>query len=160
MEVNRNIIFDTAGFLAGLENLLNKVYTTPYVINEVKDLASRNSLSLATSSGKVIVMEPSKNSINKVLKAIKEINEQTLSKTDISIIALSLDLSPSLVFTDDLSLQNVLLRFNIPFKSVKLNKMAINEKKFIYICQECKRKFNLYLRECPYCGGKIVKINK
>ncbi|BDC18335.1 NOB1 family endonuclease [Acidianus sp. HS-5] len=160
MERNRNVILDTAGFLAGLENLLDRVYTTPYVINEVKDFASRSSLNLASSSGKVIVMEPSKTSVNKVLKIMMEINEQTLSKTDISIIALSLDLLPSLVFTDDLSLQNILLRLNIPFKSVKLNKYASSKKEFIYICQECKRKFNKYLKECPYCGGKIVKTNK
>ncbi len=160
MERNRNIILDTAGFLAGLENLLDRIYTTPHVINEVKDSSSRSSLNLAISSGKVIVMEPSKTSVNKVLKIMKEINEQTLSKTDISIIALSLDLSPSIVFTDDLSLQNILLRLNIPFKSVKLNKSAIIEKEFIYVCQDCKRKFNKYLKECPYCGGKIVKTNK
>ncbi|MFP3220838.1 MAG: DNA-binding protein, partial [Sulfolobaceae archaeon] len=35
------MIFDTAGFLAGLEGLFERVYTTPLVLSEVKDSHSR-----------------------------------------------------------------------------------------------------------------------
>lgn len=152
------IVFDTAGFLAGLENSFQKVYTTPYVIKEVKDRNSSLMLDFAISSGKIIILEPSKSSLTRVNLVLKELNENTLSKTDISVIALALDLYPSLVFTDDLSVQNVLLKLNIEFTSVKISQSANKIYKFKYRCSNCNRIFNKYISECPYCGGKIIKI--
>lgn len=151
------IVFDTAGFLAGLENSFEKVYTTVDVIKEVKDYNSHKMLDFAISSGKIIIMNPSLNGINKVKKILTEINENTLSKTDISIIALALDLSPSIVFTDDLSVQNILLKLNIKFTSVKINRSANQIYKFKYKCSNCNKMFSKYIVECPYCGSKIIK---
>ncbi|AWR96552.1 DNA-binding protein [Acidianus sulfidivorans JP7] len=152
------IVFDTAGFLAGLENSFEKVYTTIEVINEVKDSESSKILDYAMSSGKIIVLSPSMSSLKKVKSILEDMNEKTLSKTDISVIALALDLSPSIVFTDDLSVQNVLFKLHIKYQSVKLNYNITRTKRIRYKCINCNRIFNNYISECPYCGGKIVKI--
>ncbi|ARM75031.1 NOB1 family endonuclease [Acidianus manzaensis] len=151
------IVFDTAGFLAGLENSFNKVYTTIEVISEVKDYDSSKMLDYAMSSGKVVVLAPSINSLKKVRVILKDINEKTLSKADISVIGLAIDLSPSIVFTDDLSVQNVLYKLNIEFKSVKLGYHITKTRKFKYKCINCNKTFSNYISECPYCGGKIIK---
>ncbi|NON62314.1 DNA-binding protein, partial [Acidianus sp. RZ1] len=138
------IIFDTAPFVAGLENSFPKIYTTQDVIQEVKDSVSRHLLSLALDSGKIIILKPSRNSLETVKRKIKEVNDFSLSETDISVAAIALDSKPCVVFTDDLSLQNLLIILGINFTSVKLNKKAVVSKKFIYECKYCgyKTKYN------------------
>ncbi|WP_338603930.1 NOB1 family endonuclease [Sulfolobus tengchongensis] len=152
-----HIIFDTSAFLAGLQLSLDKVYTTQEVINEIKDSYSRFNLEISISSGKVIVMKPSLKNSDKVFKVLNEIRERKLSKTDISIIALALDLQPSIVFTDDLSVQNVLKYLGIQFSSVKISKKVEKSFKFKYMCLNCKREFETVYEGCPYCGGEIIK---
>ncbi|BDB99043.1 NOB1 family endonuclease [Saccharolobus caldissimus] len=152
-----HIVFDTSAFLAGLQLSLNRVYTTQEVIDEIKDNSSRFNLEISISTGKVIVMKPSPNSNKIVNKTLEKLNERRLSRTDISVIALALDLRPSIVFTDDLSVQNVLKYLGIQYSSVKLNKKVDKSFKFVYECIDCKRKFDKYYSNCPYCGGEIIK---
>lgn len=149
-----HIVFDTSAFLAGLQLSLNRVYTTQEVIDEIKDNSSRFNLEISISTGKVIVMKPSPNSNKIVNKTLEKLNERRLSRTDISVIALALDLRPSIVFTDDLSVQNVLKYLGIQYSSVKLNKKVDKSFKFVYECIDCKRKFDKYYSNCPYCGEK------
>lgn len=151
------IVFDTAAFLAGLQLSLNRVYTTQEVIEEIKDNYSRFNLDISVSSDKVVVIEPSLTSIKKVEKVLDELNERKLSKADMSIIALAIDLAPCIVFTDDLSVQNVLKKLGIEFYSVKLSKKIEKPSRFIYYCTSCNKKYKTYYEQCPYCGGKIVK---
>ena len=152
------VVFDTAGFLAGLQNLFDKVYTTPLVIEEVKDFRSQTLLKMSIEAGKVIEVNPSTESINYVRKILDQIGEKSLSNTDISIIALAYELKPSIVFTDDLAVQNVLLHLGIGFNSVKLGiKMKIR-KTIIYKCSACGRTFTKKYNKCPYCGNEITEI--
>jgi len=155
-----NVIFDTAGFLAGLENYFDRVYTTPLVMNEVKDYVSRNLLSFASSSGKIIILEPEKKNIETTNNTLKKIGEYSLSKTDISIIALALQLQPSIVFTDDFSVQNILLRLGIKFNSVKLNRSVKYERKYYYVCENCGKIYQRKKELCDICGGRIIKKSK
>ncbi|EWG07526.1 MAG: nucleotide binding protein PINc [Candidatus Aramenus sulfurataquae] len=155
-----NVIFDTAGFLAGLENYFNKVYTTPQVVEEVRDSYSRGLLSLATSSGKVIVMQPERRNVEDVRNVLRKIGEYTLSQTDVSIIALAIQLKPSVVFTDDFSVQNVLARLNIKYNSVKLNKSVKIEKEYQYVCKNCGKVYRTRKDACEICGGEIIKTTK
>ncbi|WP_252896753.1 hypothetical protein [Metallosphaera hakonensis] len=59
------MIFDTAGFLSGLQNSFDKVFTTPLVIEEVRDLHSMGTLSFSMITNKVIAMEPSPSAMKK-----------------------------------------------------------------------------------------------
>ncbi|BCU69260.1 NOB1 family endonuclease [Stygiolobus caldivivus] len=156
----KKIIFDTAGFLAGLQNLFPQVYTTPLVLDEVKDLRSSNLLRLSMESGKIVVVMPSSSTLAQVTSTISRVKEKGLSQTDISVIALAYDLRPSIVFTDDLGVQNVLLHLGIEFNSVKLSFKLRNKKTAKYKCTACGRIFNTCYIECPYCGHKIVMIRE
>ncbi len=154
-----HIVFDTGAFLAGLQLSLNRVYTTQEVIEEVKDKVSRFNLEISISSGKVIVMKPSITSRKKLDKILlKDLNERKLSQTDRSVIALAMDLYPAMVFTDDLSVQNVLKYLGIKYSSIRVNNTATSVYKFKYICKNCKREFNVLHSECPICGGEIIKV--
>lgn len=155
----QRIIFDTAAFLAGLENYFDKVYTTNYVLEEIKDKHSKELLYLSISAGKVIIMEPSNGSKKYVMKVLEEVGEYTLSKTDISIIALAIDLRPCIVVTDDVSIINVLTYLKINYQTIKLRKVPIKQKRFIYVCYSCKKRFSKLYDACPLCGGKLMKEN-
>ncbi|MFP3065318.1 MAG: DNA-binding protein, partial [Sulfolobus sp.] len=100
--MEEQIVFDTGAFLAGLQNSYEKVYTTQEVIDEVKDFKSIELLSFGLESNKIIILQPSSQSLNIVKKEAQMIREFGLSKTDISVASLALDLKPSIVLTDDL----------------------------------------------------------
>ncbi|MEM1626441.1 MAG: DNA-binding protein [Sulfolobaceae archaeon] len=156
----QRVIFDTAGFLAGLQNLYEEVYTTNEVLDEVKDNLSNTLLSYSLEAGKVKVIEPSKESVSLVLSVSKLIGEYSLSRADISIIALAIDLKPSIVITDDISIINILNYLKINYKTVKLRKINIKQKTYKYICKSCKREYIIYYNECPICGGKLLKLQR
>ncbi|BBL46752.1 endoribonuclease Nob1 [Metallosphaera sedula] len=151
------VIFDTAGFLSGLQNSFDKVFTTPLVIEEVRDLHSMGNLSLSMITNKIIAMEPSPSAMKTVEKVLREINDHSLTKTDKSVIALAIDLSPAVVFTDDFAVQNVLMKLGIKFSAVRLGRTAQEIKTFSYVCEGCGRTFKEPKQECPVCGGKVRK---
>jgi len=161
MDYYPNIVFDTSAFLAGLEKYYSKVYTTKLVISEVKDKESKELLDLAINAQKVYVIEPSEESYKKVNEVKEKIVALKLSLTDISVAALAYELRPSIVFTDDLMLQNLLLNLGIEYRSVKLRISIKNKKKYVYKCKGCGRVFSKPYPYCPYCGSEIIqKVEK
>ncbi|QKR00402.1 NOB1 family endonuclease [Metallosphaera tengchongensis] len=151
------IIFDTAGFLGGLQNSFDKVFTTPQVVEEVKDSRSMGNLSFSIITNKIVVMEPSQSALKKVEKVLRDLNEFSLTKTDKSVIALAVDLNPAVVFTDDFAVQNVLIKLGIKFTPVRLGRTAQEIKSFSYVCESCGRTYREPKSECEVCGGKIRK---
>jgi len=116
---DRVLVLDTAAFLAGLQLYFSKecLYTTPKVLDEVKDHESKEKLEMAASLGRIIVLEP------QVIVTIEKKIRKRLSDTDISIIELSLFLKRKgkdvVVVTDDYMLQKVLKDFGLEYMSVK-----------------------------------------
>ena len=116
---DRVLVLDTAAFLAGLQLYFSNecLYTTPDVLEEVKDHESKEKLEMAISLGRIIVLEP-RETINIERKVRKR-----LSDTDISVIKLSLYLKRTgkdvVVVTDDYTLQKVLKEFGLEYMSVK-----------------------------------------
>lgn len=156
------LIIDTSAIFSGKFLNINDVQMiTPYsVLKEInpggKDY--RNLQFLIEKGLKTY--EPSKKSIIK----IKEISEITgdysrLSKTDIDILALALDLKNDTennvsILTDDYSIQNV-------SNYLKINYLNITQtgikKRFIwsYKCMGCGKKFEKSINICPICGSSI-----
>lgn len=155
MDSSRNIIFDTSAFLAGLQNYYSRVYTTKFVISEIKDKKSRELLDLALGARKVYVIEPAKESYEKVNEIKNRISALRLSKTDISVASLAYEMRPSTVFTDDLMLQNLLLNLGIEYRSVKLKISIKTQKKYVYKCNACGKEFSKPYTTCPFCGNEI-----
>ncbi len=154
------IIMDTAGFLAGLENAFPRVYTTEEVIQEVKDSFSRQNLNMAISSGKISIFKPKQSSVKEAMNYIRQVRDNTLSKADVSILALALELRPCLVLTDDFSLQNVLKSMGIEYRSVKAKGSVNDVKEFQYVCEGCGKVYKHKVNECEVCGSAVVKKSK
>ncbi len=100
----------------------DKKYATTYrVYLELKDFRSKSLADNAIKYSFLHVMEPSESSLAKAVLVAKKFGIR-LSDADFSIAALALDLKEKkeevLVITDDFSVQNLLLKLQIPFKSV------------------------------------------
>ena len=83
---SRAFVLDTAAFLSGLPLALAEecIYTTPDVIEEVRDQESRTRLEISLESKRVLVVEPSK-------KTAVSVDVKGLSPTDLSVLYLALE---------------------------------------------------------------------
>ena len=109
-------VIDTAIFIQGIDV---EGFTTPKVVEEVKDPESRLFLESLISAGKVKVLVPSKESVEAVMEAARKTGElNELSEADVEVLALAYELKATLL-TDDYNLQNIAKTLRIPFKTLK-----------------------------------------
>lgn len=129
--------------------------TVPEVLDEVRNKPSKLRIESAISAGKLRVLEPSPENITIVSEACKKTGD-LLSKTDVKLAALALELGAMLV-TDDYGMQNVAKILNVRFQplSQKGIKRAILWKRY---CPNCKRYVSGI--ECPACGSKAIRRSK
>ncbi|HIP63237.1 MAG TPA: NOB1 family endonuclease [Archaeoglobus profundus] len=131
-----------------------RMITVPEVIDEIKDEHSKLYLSLLN----IKVEEPSRDSIEKVIKIAKKTGDiHKLSNTDIKLLAKTLDEmkkgNEAVLVTDDYSIQNVAKLLGIKIENIiqpKISKVF----KWIKVCKGCGRKVNEEV--CPICGSEVV----
>ncbi|ADM28096.1 Nucleotide binding protein PINc [Ignisphaera aggregans DSM 17230] len=123
---NKVLVLDTAAFLAALPLHIYgyKMYTTPSVINEVRDSESVTRLEISIDIDRIEIVSPSTRSISRAVEISKRLGlYNLLSKTDIEVIALALELREQglkpVVLTDDYDIQILLRSIGIEFRSVK-----------------------------------------
>ena len=157
-------VLDAAGLFASLPlSLPGNSYTTPLVVAEILDPESRKSLEYALASNKLIVMDPPKNSVNKVKEEARHLGElSNLSEADVSILALAHALLSKcrrvVVVTDDKSVQNVALHLGAEVYGIK--RMTIRKPKlFTYVCPACGYK-GMEAGTCPICGHTLRKVSR
>lgn len=151
------LIIDAAIFIQGIDV---EGVTTPKVIEEVKDPESRLLLESLISAGKVRVMVPSKDSIEKIKEKALETGELgELSDADIEILALAYELKGEL-FTDDYNLQNIATLLGLKFRTLKKGIKKVI--KWRYVCVGCGKKFETQPPDdvCPDCGSKVRLLPK
>ena len=159
----RVFIIDSSAIFTGyVSQLTLPLYTTPQVISEIKDEKSLTILETMKATRKLMVKNPSRKSLKKVIELSKSIGEfQSLSNTDISILALALDLKfesrNPVIITDDYAVQNVAKNLGLDFQPIRTR--GIKEaRKYIVLCPACgyvsKKSVEKY---CPICGHKLVK---
>lgn len=114
----RAYILDTGALLAGIHLTLPcKSYTTSLVASEVIDEESRGSLERAVETRKLEIVDVD------VDEDLRKLTSRGLSLSDVSIIALSLQLRnrglEPLVFTDDYALQEELVKRGVEVRPVR-----------------------------------------
>lgn len=133
----------------------DKYYTTSLVFNEIKHIQKNyDILQTLLKIGRVIIIDAQQSYELQVIKMAKKTgNMQTLSKEDISIIALCLNLKGELI-TDDFTILNVAKNFGISTRSIMTSGIK-NIKNFSYYCPGCN---SLSIHNiCNICGTKIKK---
>ncbi|WP_297552932.1 type II toxin-antitoxin system VapC family toxin [Thermococcus sp.] len=150
-------VIDTAIFIQGIDV---EGFTTPKVVEEVKDPESRLFLESLISAGKVKVLVPSKESVEVVMEAARKTGElNELSEADIEVLALAYELKATLL-TDDYNLQNIAKTLGITFKTLKRGIKRVI--RWNYVCIGCGKRFSEMPPEgvCPDCGSPVRLIPK
>ncbi len=158
------LVLDTSAFLAKypLQQYIYSLYTTPSVLDEVRDKESKYAMEIAVAIDRVRVVEPPNKYRSWAYEKAREIGEHTsLSKTDLDVLALAMYLTSRgyhvIVFTDDYALQNTLYNLNISFKPLRTMGIRVKHK-YIVVCPVCGYiASNSGEKVCPLCGSPLVK---
>ena len=154
-------ILDSSAFYAGFyRSLYSKFYTTTSILQEIKHLLKSSiPLDLLISSGALVVQDPTKESIDKIIYTANLLGDiKKLSQADISIISLAYQLNRILV-SDDYSILNVSNFLKI--KSISLgNDGIVTLRKWKNFCKTCKKQYPPTIKECEICGNATKRNYK
>jgi len=154
-------VLDASFFFAGgeLDRLPRPVdqetdlYTTSEVVDEVRDLSSRCRLEALIEAG-LMVRTPTKETLHRIdLAAGVSGDRPVLSRTDLSLLALALDLAATLV-TDDFAVQNTAKAAGI--RTVSIQQRQARYRRWRFRCSGCGRYYH-EIGECPVCGAEIKR---
>ena len=153
-------ILDSTAFYAGIPYQGNgRYYTTYLVLEEVK----HHNVGSSLIQTRVMVTEPSQDSKNRVKTTAARTGDiGALSQTDISLLALALDLKggdggASLV-SDDFAVRNVAEVLSIPLAQSSLKGGEWKNITWKIYCRGCGKTYtNPKLTVCPVCGTQLVR---
>ena len=170
------LIFDTNIFLKGIDiNIFKEnIYTTSSIVEEInvlkysdKNRNILNKIEAAITNNHLIIRDPKKEYIKITIEHSKSTGDiNALSKADIDLIALALELTENmdnevLLYSNDYSIQNLCSEMDIKFTS--LYKKGIKDKRiFELFCPICKEHYavgSIY-RYCEVCGSKLKRRQK
>lgn len=153
-------ILDSTAFYAGIPYQGNgRYYTTYLVLEEVK----HHSVGSSLIHTRVQVTEPTPESLGRVKStATKTGDIGALSQTDLSLLALSLDLmgregGASLV-SDDFAIRNVAEVLSIPLAPTSLKGGEWKNITWKIYCRGCGKTYtNPKLTQCQICGTRLIR---
>lgn len=153
-------VLDSTAFYAGIPYQGNgRYYTTYLVLEEVK----HHNVGSSLIQTRVMVTEPSSESLNRVkATAAKTGDMSALSQTDLSLLALALDLmgrdgGASLV-SDDFAVRNVAEILSIPLAPTSLKGGEWKSITWKIYCRGCGKTYtNPKLTTCPVCGTRLIR---
>ena len=153
------LVLDTsaviAGFVPGLAEA--EQVTVQEVLEEARDLCSKLELETAVLAGRVKVVEPSESSLAEVRTKVKHTGD-LVSKTDVKLLALALDLESKKaeLVTDDYAIQNLASLFDIPYKRIAMP--GIKEVlRWEMFCPACGRRYPFSVARCQTCGSGLMR---
>ncbi len=153
-------VLDSTAFYAGIPYQGNgRYYTTYLVLEEVK----HHNVGSSLIHTRVQVTEPSPESMSRVKSTASKTGDMgALSQTDVSLLALALDLAGleggvSLV-TDDFAVRNVAEVLSIPLSQTSLKGGEWKNITWKIYCKGCGKQYtNPKLTRCPVCGTDLVR---
>jgi len=153
-------VLDSTAFYAGIPYQgSGRYYTTYLVLEEVK----HHSVGSSLIHSRVQVTEPSPESLAKVRATAARTGDiGALSQTDLSLLALGLDLThadggASLV-SDDFAVRNVAEVLSIPLAPTSIKGGEWKTISWKIYCRGCGKTYtNPKLTVCPVCGTKLVR---
>lgn len=101
---------------------------------------------------------PNEGTIETVRRAARETGDlDTLSETDIRLIAATFELDGTLV-TDDYAMQNVAERLDVRVEVIARDGIT-EQRSWTFQCQGCGREFDDHLDRCRICGSPLARKN-
>ncbi len=153
-------ILDSTAFYAGIPYQGNgRYYTTYLVLEEVK----HHNVGSSLIHTRVQVTEPSQESVDAVKATAGRTGDiRALSATDISLLALALDMSKTedgaRLVTDDFAVRNVAEVLSIRLSETSMKGGEWKNITWRLFCSGCGKTYtNPKLIECPVCGTRLVR---
>jgi endoribonuclease Nob1 len=156
-------ILDASAFYAGIPfSTRDEFFTTSLIFDEIRHIKkNHNAIETLMETSRLRISDPEIEFIEKIKTASKKTGDYNqLSKQDISVIALCLQMNGEII-TDDFAISNVAKNLNL--KVSPLMTSGINDVgNWIHYCPGCKKNFESG-SECPLCGTllkrKLIKNN-
>ena len=148
-------VLDATAFYAGMPFASNDSFmTTSMVYKEIQHIkVKQGALEMLQQTNRLQIRDPSDENITIVTDAsIKTGDNSTISKQDVSIIALALENNSELI-TDDFAVTNVAKQLKIKTSSLMTEGIS-TVGKWISYCSMCGKEFSKQ-KECPICGNKL-----
>jgi len=150
-------ILDASAFYAGIPfGSSNDCYTTSLVYEEIKHIKkSQEVLETLLETNRLKIRDPDKETVKAAIKASKNTGDyQQLSKQDLSIIALCIDLKGQII-SDDFAISNVAKNLGLEILPVMTSGIK-DVGKWVHYCPGCRSNHKSG-RECPMCGTPLKK---
>jgi endoribonuclease Nob1 len=150
-------VLDATSFYAGIPfSSQERSFTTPLVFEEIKHIKkNHDAVQTLIDLGRLKIVEPEKKNTDFILEKAKQTGDfPDLSKEDVSVLALCMQLNGELI-TDDYTVSNVAKHLNlkvIPIMTKGISKVLDS----IYFCPACNKVFEKII-DCPICGSKLKK---
>ena len=153
-------ILDSTAFYAGIPYQgSGRYYTTYLVLEEVK----HHNVGSSFIQTRVMVTGPSPECLTRVKSTAKKTGDiGALSQTDISLLALALDLKGSdggaNLISDDFAVRNVAEVLSIPLAPTSMKGGEWKNITWKIYCRGCGKNYtNPKLTVCPVCGTQLVR---
>jgi UPF0271 protein len=150
-------ILDASAFYAGVPfRSSNDCYTTSLVYDEIKHIKkNHDALGTLLETNRLKIREPDKESTKNAIIAAKDTGDfPQLSKQDISIIALCIEMNGEII-SDDFAISNVAK--NLGLKISPIMTQGIKDVgKWIHYCPGCRTN-HPNKKECPMCGTPLKR---
>lgn len=156
-------IIDASAFYAGIPfSSSNEFYTTSLIFDEIKHIKKNHgAIDILLATNRLKIQDPSSEFIDIAIEESKKTGDfNQLSKQDVSLIALCLQLKGELI-TDDFAISNLAKNLDIkvsPLMTSGIKDVGI----WIFYCPGCRKNFDSG-SECPSCGSilkrKLIKQN-
>tara|TARA_B100000029_G_C17514087_1_gene937397 strand:- start:911 stop:1393 length:483 start_codon:yes stop_codon:yes gene_type:complete len=150
-------VLDATAFYAGIPFSSQAThYVTSLVFDEIKHIKkNHDALQILINSNRLLIREPQTKFQIRVEQCAKKTGDiGSLSKQDISSIALSLELNTELI-SDDFAVSNVSNKLGITIIPLMTNGIKVSGR-WIFYCPACKEDFSGE-KNCLICGNKLKK---
>ncbi|MDE1842564.1 MAG: nucleotide-binding protein [Thaumarchaeota archaeon] len=150
-------VLDATSFYAGVPfSSQEQNFTTPLVFEEIKHIKKNHgAVQTLIDLERLKIIEPEEKFTKFVLEKASQTGDlPNLSKGDISVLALCMQLDVELV-TDDYTVSNVAKHLNLKVIPI-MTKGISTVLESVYHCPACN-KVSKKMSECPICGSKLKR---
>ncbi len=150
-------ILDASAFYAGVPfRSSSDYYTTSLVYDEIRHIKKNHgALEILLETNRLKIREPDGESTKVATKAAKNTGDfPQLSKQDISIIALCIEMNGEII-SDDFAISNVIKNLDLKISPI-MTKGIKDVGRWIHYCPGCRTK-HTNGKECPACGTPLKR---
>ena len=130
--------------------------TVPMVREELEDESAYRYDAMEGSGMHIHI--PDEETVERIKRAARETGDlETLSETDIRLVAVAFELDGRLV-TDDYAMQNVAEKLEVAVELIAREGIS-EQRNWLFQCAGCGREFDENHDRCPICGSDLTRKN-